>query len=115
MSKIIGLYEKIITESLEAELEALDLSFVKSRKSLRRAEAGDRLAMHLSQIVASVVDRLDEKRRVEKGIDLSRKLIDFIAQETGEDKLLEDLPVIEETILTAVSGRNPDGSALGVE
>lgn len=105
-----GIFEKIITESFEAELEALDPSLEKNREALRRAEAGDRLAIHLSQILASVVDRLDETYRVKKGLELTRKLIKLIAQEIGEDKLLEDLPVLEETILIAITRKNPDGS-----
>lgn len=106
----VGLYEKIITESFETELEALDPLLEENRESLRRAEAGDRLAIHLSQIVVSVVDRFDEKHRVHKGLELTRKLIELIAQETDENKLLEELPVLEETILTAINRKNPDGS-----
>jgi len=114
LNELIGLYEKVITESFESELEALDPSLDKIRESLRRAEAGDRLAIHISQIVASVVDGIDEKRRVNKGLELSRKLIELIAQEFDEDNLLEDLPVLQDTILTAITRKNPDGSTASI-
>lgn len=114
MHKLIGIYEKIITESFEPELDALDSSLDKSRESLRRAEVGDRLAIHLSKIVASVVDRLDEKHRVDKGLELSRKLIQLIAEEIDEDNLLEDLPVLQDTILTAITRKNPDGTKASI-
>ena len=59
-----GVYERLISEGLEAELEALGPKLVPSRESLRRAEAGDRLALHLARIVERAVDGLPEKERV---------------------------------------------------
>jgi superfamily II DNA or RNA helicase/HKD family nuclease len=105
-----GLYEQLITESLEAELVALDDFSVASRETLRRPEAGDRLALHLSRIIQEAVESLDDKERVERGLALARSVIETLARELGDESLLGEAPVLEQSVLSAILGRNPDGS-----
>ena len=105
-----GLYESLVSEALESELKELPEGFSPRREPLRRAEAGDRLGLYLSRLIESAVDGLDEKNRVEKGLALSRALVETLARETGNFDLLRDSPVLEDSVLLAVQERSPDGS-----
>jgi len=55
-----GLYEELITESLESDLLKESPTLTAIRNDLKRPEAGDRLALHLSRIIQTAVDGLDE-------------------------------------------------------
>jgi len=105
-----GLYEQLITEALEADLQSLGEGLTTTRSDLRRAEAGDRLALHLARLVENAVGGLDEKKRVKRGISLTRNLIATLARELGNAALLAESPVLEESVLRAILARNPDGS-----
>lgn len=54
-----GLYEQLITLSMEGRLSAIDQDLIR-RSSLRPAEAGDRLALHIGRILARVIDKSEE-------------------------------------------------------
>ena len=70
-----GLYEQLITLSMEGQLSAVNEELIR-RSYLRPAEAGDRLALHLGRILARVIDKSEEKSRVGEGIALVRRLLD---------------------------------------
>ena len=75
MSKI-GLYESLITEALNRELESLDSDNLSVHKrKLHPAEASDRLALHLGKVVISALSSVNDKDRVEVGVQLVRDLI----------------------------------------
>jgi superfamily II DNA or RNA helicase len=82
---------------------------------LRKAEAGDRLALHLARLVERSVDSLPEKDRVERGLALARALIETLAQELGQDDLRSESPVRQESVLRALLARQPDGSTESLE
>lgn len=105
-----GLYEQVIDESLAADLADLGNQLTSDRSPLRRAEAGDRLALHIAHLVERAVDGLGEKDRVARGISLARALVATLARELGDESLNSYAPVLEETMLRAVLGRQPDGS-----
>jgi HKD family nuclease len=115
MSHPRGLYEEIVTESLESNLDNVDESLTPVRESLRRAEAGDRLALHISRLVKEAVDGLDEKQRVEKGLALAQTLISTLARELNSAAILSESPVLEKSVLTAILGRDPSGSLEKIE
>ncbi|RLQ23620.1 DUF3427 domain-containing protein [Seongchinamella sediminis] len=106
-----GLFEAIITESLNRELESLDsdsLSIV--RKSLHAAEVGDRLALHLGRVVMSALSSVNDKDRVDVGVQLARDLIDKIDRTIAKAEASEDQVLSSKEVLTAVWPLNPDGS-----
>lgn len=110
MSLERGLYEQLITTSLEHRLEMVGEGLVR-RAPLRPAEAGDRLALHLGRILARVIDDADEKTRVSEGIALVRKLLDAMENEltVGQD------PIAHETILEAILEKDPSGVPVAIE
>lgn len=105
-----GLYESLITQTLEATLEQLDERLTPERSVLRMAEAGDRLALHLSQVVERAVADLPDRERVDRGLRLAQRLVDTIASELGNDELRSEAPVLQESVLRALRARRPDGS-----
>ena len=110
-----GLYEQLISETLQAKLSEVGAGLTPSREPLRKAEAGDRLALHLARLVERSVDSLPEKDRVERGLALARALIETLAQELGQDDLRSESPVGEESVLRALLARQPDGSTESLE
>ncbi|GAB5501278.1 MAG: hypothetical protein PsegKO_35890 [Pseudohongiellaceae bacterium] len=68
----IGLYETIITESLNQELKRLDSESVfVNRKELHPAQAGDRLALHLGRVLMNALTSVNDKDRVAVGVSVS--------------------------------------------
>jgi hypothetical protein len=104
-----GLYEVLITAALEARLGEPDGRSEVRRAELREADAADRIAFHLAQVVERAVSSFDRKDRVEKGIALARKLIEDIGAVT--ESLACEGPVSPGAVLRAVVCRLPDGTS----
>lgn len=105
-----GLYEQLITESMERALAAVAPELIR-RVDLRPAEAGDRLALHLSRLLARVIDASEEKTRVSDGILLVRKLLDAMeSQLTVGEGVVSAKPVLQ-----ALMERDPAGLPKSVE
>ena len=105
-----GLYERLISESLEAELEQLERGLVAQREELPAAEAGDRLALYIGRLLARSIDGIGEKERVEKGISLVRSLISAAAGDLNDTDLEREALVRELTVLRSITRTRPDGS-----
>src|SRR5690606_15597588 len=78
-----GLYEQLITESLEDALGRLDSDRLATRKKLHPEEAADRIALHLARLVRQAVSSLDARRRTELGAALARKVGELLAAESN--------------------------------
>lgn len=73
-----GLYETLVTETLAERISQLEISLQTQDRPIRKEEAGDRLALHLSRCLIKAVDSLPESERVSKGVDLAQRLINEI-------------------------------------
>lgn len=107
-----GLYESLITESLNRELELLqgdNLSI--GKRKLHPAETGDRLALHLGKVLMCALSSVNERDRVDAGVRLTRKLIDSIDAAIVKAEVNEDQVLISHEVLTSVLPLNPDGSS----
>lgn len=104
-----GLYEQLITESLEDALGRLDSDRLATRKKLHPEEAADRIALHLARLVRQAVSSLDARRRAELGAALARKVGELLATES---KGVENSDLLSETgdLLAGILARLPDGS-----
>lgn len=105
-----GIYERLITDSMEGGLRAVSEDLI-SRSQLHPAEAGDRLAFHLGRLLMQVIDGVDEKHRVSDGITLVRKLLDSMESDLTKGQCV----VPEDSLLQAVLGRDPSGSPVPIE
>jgi len=107
----IGLYERIITESVNRELEALDRGGVSVQKTkLHHAEASDRLAMHIGKVVERTLSTVSDKDRVDIGIRLVRELVANIESTVPKADFLGDQPLESSEFLSSILSFNPDGS-----
>ena len=104
-----GLYEVLITEALEEQLDTLGGSLEAIRLGLRAPEAADRIALHLARVVERAIDAIDEGERTAIGIDLARRLIDMIRTLPSADDLGAERPVALGEVLHSVVGHLPDG------
>lgn len=114
MSKM-GLYESLLTKSLNCELAELAGSNVAVKKTkLHPAEAGDRLALHLGKVVISALSSVNEKDRIEVGVKLARDLIDRIDTAISKAEVSEDQLLQSGEVLRSILPLNLDGSALKI-
>lgn len=107
----LGLYESLLTESLLRELESIDSNMLLvNRKKLNHAEASDRLALHLGKIVFSALSNVNDKDRVEVGVQLVRGLIESIDAALPNAEVGLDQLHPSNEILLSILKLNPDGS-----
>ena len=107
-----GLYESIITESLSRDLESIDEDRLSiERRKLLPSEAGDRLALHLGRVLMSALSSVNDKDRVDVGVQLARDLIESIDTAIAKAEVGEEQILASKEVLTSVLALNPDGSA----
>ncbi len=104
-----GLYETLITEALELELQRLPNHLLGERRSLELGEAADRLALHVGSVLRRALEDLADEERVEVGARLARRLIGQIAAELST-AAPDVLPCEPAALLAAIVARRPDGS-----
>jgi superfamily II DNA or RNA helicase len=106
---IRGLYEVLITEALNDQLDQLGGSLEAIREELRAPEAADRIALHLGRVVERAIAAIDEAERSTIGIDLARRLIDVIRTLPTASDLETERPMELGQVLHSVVERLPDG------
>ncbi len=106
-----GLYEVLITEALSSRLRDLDAGLEVTQKGLRPAEAADRIALHLGRIVERALADVPDDERVAVGVGLARRLVEQIDQAIAGAEVRPESPIEPATVLHAIVGRRPDGSA----
>ena len=102
-----GIYEVIVTESLRTQLESLERLSHKSRL-LHRAEAADRIALHLGRQIQQSLEAIGDSDRVQVGIEVARDLIARLAELVDSDT--SATPVNPGEVLHAILERRPDGT-----
>ena len=102
-----GLYETIVTESLQRELT----KFVEARahtRLLRTGDVTDRIGRHVAALIEQVLSDFPENERVSRGVLLANELANKIFESVGHESLD---PVIQPAqVLAAVLELNPDGT-----
>ena len=106
-----GLYEQLVSEALDARLQAIDARLVAHRHELRPAEAADRIALHVARILERVVADYPTKTRSRQGLELARAVLQRIGEGDEPRPADLDLPVFTESVLQAILERQPDGTA----
>ncbi|MBB2989657.1 superfamily II DNA or RNA helicase/HKD family nuclease [Mycolicibacterium iranicum] len=102
-----GIYEVLVTEALRARLAPLASSSRPSRP-LHKAEAADRIALHLSRQIEQSLAAVSEDRRVHVGIEVAQALIARLAELINVDTT--DTPVEPGEVLHAILEQRPDGT-----
>ncbi len=104
-----GLYEVLVTEGLKARLDALTDALPTDQRALHAAEAPDRIAWHLSREIERALSDVGEADRARVGIDVAGALLDRLGDLVDVDPSVA--PIDPATVLHAILGRRPDGSA----
>ena len=105
-----GLYETLITGALAERLASLDPRESVRRDGLQSADAADRIALHLGRLIARVIDSLPDDTRVERGVDLARKLVGLLDAQVEDIGTSAESPASPGEVLRAIVGRLPDGT-----
>lgn len=103
-----GIYEALLTEALRSRLDALGSQLDTSVRTLRQAEAADRIALHLSRHIQQALETVSDSQRVRLGIEVARDLITRLAQHVETD--VSDAPTERGEVLHAILERQPDGT-----
>lgn len=105
-----GLYEALITQALEAQLQQLGVGLVAQRSDVRAADIADRIALHLGRLIRRAVESVPERQRVATAIELATALIGRMTDVLGNVIGPSEAPVTSAEILQAVVSRLPDGA-----
>ncbi|UXA18802.1 DEAD/DEAH box helicase family protein [Mycobacterium sp. SMC-4] len=102
-----GIYEALVTETLRARLVSLD-SLFRPARPLHKAEAADRIALHLSRQIEQSLAAVSEDSRVRVGIEVAQALIARLAEFVNVDT--SDTPTEPGEVLHAILEPRPDGT-----
>lgn len=105
-----GLYEQLLTESLAEKLLEAREGVEPIYEPLEAADASDHLAFHLGEVIERVIDSVPESERVQRGVELARRLIDVLGEELKEPGFAPHRPMAPGRMLRAVASLRPDGS-----
>jgi superfamily II DNA or RNA helicase/HKD family nuclease len=103
-----GLYERLLTEGLKAQLDELAESFPTQQRALRAAEAPDRIAWHVSRQIELVLADVGDDDRVTVGLAVARAILHRLGDLVEVDQ--SAVPVDPATVLHAILTRRPDGT-----
>jgi superfamily II DNA or RNA helicase/HKD family nuclease len=102
-----GIYEVLVTEALKDRLAAME-SVTRPLRPLNKAEAADRIALHLGRVIEQALDSVSEDSRVQVGIEVAQALVARLAEFVTVDR--SDTPVEPGEVLHAILERRPDGT-----
>jgi len=104
-----GLYEALLTRSLQAELAQIDQQLVQ-RQDLRPAESADRIAQLLARQIEHALAGVPERDRVAVGVDVARRLLETLAEKLPRADAVAETPIAPGEILSAIGEFQPDGT-----
>jgi superfamily II DNA or RNA helicase len=90
-----GLYEKLVTKALAAELQSIPPELQAQQKQIDPAESPQVLTQHLSHLILRTLESVDPKQRVHLANTLIQHLLNQFEEqdETVDDRLLQLLSV----------------------
>jgi len=104
-----GLAESLITEALSARIRELGERLAARTDELRPAEAADRIALHLGNLLRRVLNDVPDGDRVPRGIDLARRLVQVVDQVLANADAGCEAPIEPGTVLRTITEILPDG------
>lgn len=111
-----GLYEALVTRAMRRRLARLDTSRVEpQRRALRDAEAADRVARHVAELVVRAIEADPEESRADTAAEIADALVTRLATSARGVDMDEDLVLRPAEVLVAILSRCPDGSPDALE
>ncbi|NUO89751.1 MAG: DUF3427 domain-containing protein, partial [Dermatophilaceae bacterium] len=101
-----GLYEAIVTDALIQRLESVpdDLA---DRRPLNKAEAADRIAIHVSREIERALSDVSDEKRIDVGVNVARAIVGQLGVLTSAS--VDGMPSPSGEVLRGVRTRRPDG------
>lgn len=101
-----GLYEAIVTDALIQRLRSVpdDLA---DRRPLNKAEAADRIAIHVSREIERALSDVSDEKRIEVGVKVARAIFTLLGMLSSTSR--EETPAVSGEVLRGVLARRPDG------
>ncbi len=89
-----GLYESLrITARLADRLSELSDRLVVDRSDLHRAEAANRIGLHLGRVLEQAIASLGESDRSQRGLEVTRELLQRLDELIDNIDAAQDAPV----------------------
>jgi hypothetical protein len=104
-----GIYESILDQRLESLLAQVDERLVDTR-TLRSADAADRIAQYVAQHLRRALSSVPDSERVELGVTLARRLLNDVADTIPRGGVSESSPLDPGRMLHGIGNWRPDGS-----
>lgn len=102
-----GLYESIVTDALLRRLETVPHDLT-DRRPLNKAEAADRIAIHVSREVERALADVSDEKRIQVGVTVARAIFDQLG--ALSEAALNERPALSGDVLRAILSRRPDGT-----
>ena len=101
-----GLYEAVVTDALIKRLASVpdDLT---DRRPLNKAEAADRIAIHVSREIERALSDVSDEKRIEVGVNVARAIVGQLGELSSAS--VDEMPVPHGEVLRGVLTRRPDG------
>ena len=97
-----GLYEDLVTEALAKQLDDLDARKVPRTDELRPADAADRIARHLGDLLRRALSDVEDAEGVAHAITLARGVIALVEERRPGAGLLPESPIDPGAVLRAL-------------
>ena len=107
-----GIFERLITEGLRAQLKDLAIHMPVDERPLNSADASDRIAWHVSQQVERALLDVGDEHRVRIGLQVARALLDRLSELVDVDQ--QAMLAEPASVLHAILRRNPDGTTAAI-
>ncbi len=104
-----GLYETILDVALDERLSGIDDRLI-DRRVLRSADASDRMAQYLAQLLRRALDSVPDAERVAVGVDVVRRLLRDVSDQIPQSDVVDDAPLASGEALYGIGEWRPDGS-----
>jgi superfamily II DNA or RNA helicase/HKD family nuclease len=104
-----GLYETILDAALDERLSHIDGRLI-DRRTLRSADASDRIAQHLARLLRRALDSVPDGDRVQVGVEVVRRLLTEVGTSIPQSNASEGAPLATGEALYGIGDWRPDGS-----
>ncbi len=103
-----GVYERLVTEALAAQLAELDEAVVETGR-VDEVEIADRVALHLAQLIERSVDTVSAGDRVETAVEIAHRVVEILDRSAPKGEAGPEAIRTPATQLRAVHDVSPDG------
>ena len=109
-----GLYECVVNQEIETEIDALNPDYIAEKKVIDRAEASRVLTAYVADIIEKGLDQLAEKKEkstdpLSSQVDLVNKIVELVTSETKDSSFKSSsIPNQSEQLLSVVNQNDED-------